>query len=143
LYCFFFQNKDNKYVLWLTFYCMSILWKKWLISLKSLLLLLLLSNCYEIIKNASILIKLGTHVVWTIAFVTACSILNFLFTWQRGVILQNITSLLWFFPHQIRFQNAVISQWIETESKAFQRWLHVTLRSTLSHFLPLTSPIFS
>jgi hypothetical protein len=30
------------------------------------------SNCYETMKNASILMKLGTYVDWTIAFVTAC-----------------------------------------------------------------------
>jgi hypothetical protein len=40
------------------------------------------SNCYETIKKASIQIKLGTYVDWTIAFVTACSILNFLLPWQ-------------------------------------------------------------
>jgi hypothetical protein len=36
------------------------------------------SNCYEAMKNASILIKLGTNVDWTIAFVKTCSDLNFL-----------------------------------------------------------------
>jgi hypothetical protein len=40
------------------------------------------SNCYETMKNASILIKLGTTVDWTIAFVTTCSVLNFLLPWQ-------------------------------------------------------------
>jgi hypothetical protein len=73
------------------------------------------SNCYETMKNASILIKLnasiliklGTNVDWTIAFVTTlfvcfgfyvtstqyrsyrdvpCSVLNFLLPWQRGDI---------------------------------------------------------
>jgi hypothetical protein len=44
------------------------------------------SNCYETIKDASIFIKLGTNVDWTIAFVTAYSILNFLLLWQRGDI---------------------------------------------------------
>jgi hypothetical protein len=33
-----------------------------------------ISNCYETIKNASILIKLGTNVGWTIACGTPCSI---------------------------------------------------------------------
>jgi hypothetical protein len=42
------------------------------------------SNCYETIKNASILIKLGTNVDWTIASGIACSILNFQLSWQRG-----------------------------------------------------------
>jgi hypothetical protein len=42
------------------------------------------SNCYETMKNASILMKLGTNVDWTIASVTACSILNFLLPWQWG-----------------------------------------------------------
>jgi hypothetical protein len=43
-------------------------------------------NCYETMKNASILIKLGTNVDWTIAFVATCSVLNFLLPWQRGDI---------------------------------------------------------
>jgi hypothetical protein len=34
-------------------------------------------------KNASILMKLGTNVDWTIASVTAYSILNFLLQWQQ------------------------------------------------------------
>jgi hypothetical protein len=44
------------------------------------------SNCYETLKNASILIKFGTHVNCTIAIVTTCSVLNFLLPWQRGDI---------------------------------------------------------
>jgi hypothetical protein len=44
------------------------------------------SNYYETMKNASILIKLGTNVGWTIAFVMTCSVLNFLLPWQRGDI---------------------------------------------------------
>jgi hypothetical protein len=44
------------------------------------------SNCYETMKNISILIKLGTNVDWTIASVTPCSVLNFLLPWQRGDI---------------------------------------------------------
>jgi hypothetical protein len=43
-----------------------------------------ISNCYETMKNASILMKLGTDVDWTIASVTACSIINFLLPWQWG-----------------------------------------------------------
>jgi hypothetical protein len=46
------------------------------------------SNCYETMKNASKLMKLGTNVDWTIAFVTACSIVNFLLPWQWGVRLK-------------------------------------------------------
>jgi hypothetical protein len=42
------------------------------------------SNCYETMKNASILMKLGTNVDWTITSVTAYSIVNFLLPWQRG-----------------------------------------------------------
>jgi hypothetical protein len=42
------------------------------------------SNCYETMKNASILMKLGTYIDWTFATVTACSILYFLLPWQRG-----------------------------------------------------------
>jgi hypothetical protein len=40
------------------------------------------SNCYETIKNASILMKLGKNNDWTIASVTACSILNYLLPWH-------------------------------------------------------------
>jgi hypothetical protein len=36
------------------------------------------SNCYETMENAPILMKLGTNVDWTIAAVTACSIVNLL-----------------------------------------------------------------
>jgi hypothetical protein len=48
------------------------------------------SNCYETIKNALILMKLGTNVDYTIASVTACScvtacsMVNFLLPWQPG-----------------------------------------------------------
>jgi hypothetical protein len=42
------------------------------------------SNCYETMKNASILIQLDTNVDYTIASVTACSIVNFLLPWKRG-----------------------------------------------------------
>jgi hypothetical protein len=53
------------------------------------------SNCYETMKNASMQIKLGTNVDWTIAFVTTFSILNFLLPRQRGDIskLPKITIL--------------------------------------------------
>jgi hypothetical protein len=53
------------------------------------------SNCYTIIKLASILIKLGTSVDWTIAFATTCSGLNILLPWQREDIskLPKITIL--------------------------------------------------
>jgi hypothetical protein len=66
------------------------------------------SNCYETMKIASLLIKLGTNVDWAIAFVTTCSVLNFLLPCQRGDIskLPKITILRWFF-HQNWFQSAV------------------------------------
>jgi hypothetical protein len=75
-------------------------------------------NCYETMKNASILIKLGTNVDWIIAFVTTCSVCNFLLPWQRGDISQlpKITILCWFF-----FPSKLISQLIEIESKVCQR----------------------
>jgi hypothetical protein len=77
------------------------------------------SNCYKIIKTASIPIKLGTNIDWTTAFVTTCSVLNFLLPWQPGDI----------YEFSIKIGFAAPSQWIEieTESKAFQCWLHVTL----------------
>jgi hypothetical protein len=62
------------------------------------------ASCYnETMKNASILIKLGTNVDWTIAFVTTCSVLNFLLPWQWGDIskLPKITILPQFFPSKI------------------------------------------
>jgi hypothetical protein len=53
------------------------------------------SNCYNTIKTASTLIKLGTNVHWTIALATTCSGLIFLLPWQRGDIskLPKITIL--------------------------------------------------
>jgi hypothetical protein len=93
------------------------------------------SNCYETMKNASILITLGTNVDLTIAFETTFSILNFLLPWQRGDIskLQKSLFCLDFF-HQNVFQSAATSQGIWIESKAFQRWLHITLWLTWGHF---------
>jgi hypothetical protein len=86
------------------------------------------SNCYETMKNASILIKLGTNVNWRIAFVTTCSVLNFLLPWQRGDISKLPKSLFCLeFFHQNLFQSVATSQGIEIESKVFQRWLHVTI----------------
>jgi hypothetical protein len=64
------------------------------------------SNCYETMKNASILMKLGTNVDYTIACVTACSIVNFLLPWQRGDIskLPKITILHCFFSIKTDFK---------------------------------------
>jgi hypothetical protein len=61
------------------------------------------SNWYETMKNASILVKLGTNVNWTIASVTACSILNFLLPWQRGTSQNCLKSLfcIAFFPSKL------------------------------------------
>jgi hypothetical protein len=69
----------------------------------------------ETIKRDSILFKLGTDVDLTIIFVTAYSILNFLLIWQQVDIskLPKITIL---------YQNCdATSQWIQVESKDFQR----------------------
>jgi hypothetical protein len=44
------------------------------------------SNCYKTIKTASTLIKLGTNVNLTIAYVKTCSVLNFLLPWYQGEI---------------------------------------------------------
>jgi hypothetical protein len=76
---------------------MSIFWKTAVFIEK---LTVTSSNCYETMKNTSILIKLGTNVDWTIAFVTTCSVLNFLLPWQRGDTskLSKINILPWFFP---------------------------------------------
>jgi hypothetical protein len=61
------------------------------------------SNFYETMKNASILMKLGKNVDFTIASVTACSIVNFLLPWHRGNVskLPKITILHCFFPKLI------------------------------------------
>jgi hypothetical protein len=79
---------------------MSILWKMTVFIEKPLVTS---SNCYETMKNASILIKLGTKVDWTFAFVTTCSVLNLLLPWQRGDSskLPKITILRWFFPSKL------------------------------------------
>jgi hypothetical protein len=61
------------------------------------------SNCYETMKNASILMKLGTNLDYTIASVTACSIVNLLLPWQRGDVskLSKITILHCVFPSKL------------------------------------------
>jgi hypothetical protein len=89
----------------LTHYFMSILWKMAVFIEKSLVTS---SYCYKTIKPASILIKLGTNIDWTIAFATTCSILLnqcliFLLPWLRGDIskLPKITILRWFFPSKL------------------------------------------
>jgi hypothetical protein len=98
---------------------MSILWKMAVFTEKPPISS---SNSYESMKNASILIQLGTNVDWTIAFVTTCSVLNFLLPWQRGDISKLSKSLFCLdFFHQNWFQSAATSQGIEIKSKAFQR----------------------
>jgi hypothetical protein len=62
------------------------------------------TNCYETMKNASILMKLGTNNNWTIASVTACSIVKCLLPWQRGMSKNAnnnyLTLFFFFFFHQ-------------------------------------------
>jgi hypothetical protein len=60
----------------------------------------------ETMKNASILMKLGTNVDYTTASVTACSIVNFLLPWQRGDVskLPKNTILHCFFPIKTDFK---------------------------------------
>jgi hypothetical protein len=64
------------------------------------------SNCYKTINTASILIKLGTNVEWTIAFVTTFSGFNFLLPLQQGTSETNCQKSLFcgVFFHQNRFQ---------------------------------------
>jgi hypothetical protein len=57
----------DKTIAYLTFYHMSILRKMAVFIEKPPVTS---SNCYETMKNASILMKLGTNVDWTIASVT-------------------------------------------------------------------------
>jgi hypothetical protein len=84
------------------------------------------SNCYETIKNASILIKrfiflyFGTNVDWTNAFVTTCSVLNSCYHGSEETS-QNCQKSLFCvdFFHQNGFESAATSQWIKIESKAF------------------------
>jgi hypothetical protein len=74
-------------------------------------------------KNASILIKLGTNVDWTIAFVTTCSVLNSCYHGNEGTSQNCQKSLFCLdFFHKNLFQSAATSQGIEIESKALQRW---------------------
>jgi hypothetical protein len=70
------------------------------------------SNCYETMKNASILIKIGTNVDWTIASVTASSIINFLLAWQRGEVSKSrkINILHCFFSIKTDFQSSATSK---------------------------------
>jgi hypothetical protein len=64
------------------------------------------SNCYNTIKTASTLIKLGSNVDWTIALATTCSGLHFLLPWQRGDIstLPKITIFALIFSIKIDFK---------------------------------------
>jgi hypothetical protein len=73
------------------------------------------SNCYETIQTASILIKLGKHVDWTIAF-------------KRRA--EYYFALIFFYQNW--FQSAATFLWIEIESKAFQRWLRPGVIFSLS-----------
>jgi hypothetical protein len=59
------------------------------------------SNCFENMKNASILMKLGTSVDWTIASVTAFSIINFLIPLQRVTSQNCEKSLFCFFSSKL------------------------------------------
>jgi hypothetical protein len=100
------------------------------------------SNCYETIKKASILLKLGTNVDWPFVCVTLYSILNFLLPRQRGDIskLQKFTILRWFFSIKTDccIYCFLLLQLLQLLNgwrlKAFQRWLHVALRLTWGHF---------
>jgi hypothetical protein len=47
--------------------------------------------------------------------------------WQKSLFCLD-------FYHQNLIQSAATSKWIEIESKAFQRWLHITLGSTWGNF---------
>jgi hypothetical protein len=94
------------------------------------------SNCYKTMKNASILIKLGTNVDSTIDFVTTCSVLNFLLPWQRGDIskLSKITILPWFFPSKFISKCCNFSRdWdrVEGFSALVTRYLMIDLGSFL------------
>jgi hypothetical protein len=74
--------------------------QKWLFSLKSLQLQV--QTAMTLKKNPSIPIKLGTNIDWTIAFVRASSIRNFLFPWPWGTS-QNCQMhyLALFFPSKL------------------------------------------
>jgi hypothetical protein len=59
------------------------------------------STCYETMKNASILMKLGTNVDWTIASVTACSISCYHDNGGRLKIAKNHYFALLFFSSKL------------------------------------------
>jgi hypothetical protein len=81
------------------------------------------SNCYKTIKTASILIKLGTNVDLTIAFVSTCSVLNFLLPWQRGGHLKMAKNHYFALYFSIKIDSKVLQllNGLKKESKAFQR----------------------
>jgi hypothetical protein len=66
------------------------------------------TECFENIKDASLFIKLGQMLA--IAFITTCSILNFLLPWQQGTA-ENFALILSI--------SAATSQWIEKSQRIF------------------------
>jgi hypothetical protein len=115
---------------------MSILWKMAVFTEKPPVTS---SNCYETMKNASILIKLCTNVDWTIAFVTTCSVLNFPLPWQRGDIskLPKITILPRFFPSKFISKCCNFSRdWdrVKGFSALVTRYLMIDLGSFLASY---------
>jgi hypothetical protein len=82
------------------------------------------SNCYETIKKASYLIKLSTNVD------PSNGMLNLKFP---TITMSGHLKIAEYFGIDFSIKTdkcSATSQWFEIESKAFLRWLHVTLRST-------------
>jgi hypothetical protein len=128
------KSSTNIYFYLLTLSPMSILWKMAVFTEKPPNTS---SNCYDTMKNASILIKLGTNVDWTIAFVTTCLVLNFLLPWQRGDIskLPKITILPRFFPSKFISKCCNFSRdWdrVEGFSALVTRYIMIDLGSFLA-----------
>jgi hypothetical protein len=103
-FCYIFMVQVNWFIgtgyLYIVNWFNPLLHEQFCEKLLFLLKMLLLCTCYkfkllETVKDASIFIRLRTNVDWTIAFVTASSILNFPLQWQQGDIskLSKVTIL--------------------------------------------------
>jgi hypothetical protein len=97
----------------------------------------LLWNYEKCFNTNPILIKLGTNFDWTIAFVTTCSVLNFLLPWQRGDIskLPKITILSRFLPSKFISKCCNFSRdWdrVKVFSALVTRYIMIDLRSILA-----------
>ena len=93
------------------------------------------SNSYKTMKNAPIVIKLGTNVDWNVAFQKSHKMLNFLLPWQRGGIskLAKILILRWFFSSKLNSKcYNFLMDWVRV--KGFSGLIKCYLRSNARPF---------